>query len=1610
MPISQADALETLTQQLKQRLPEQEAARLMRFADVYYQGASDDLWQRKPDEIYGATLSSWHLLQAYQAPHAKVRIYNPDIEEQGWHSNHTVIEIAHPDMPFLVDSVRMALNRAAFTVHHIHSAVLALQKQNNELQITSCQHLNENTLDNQCISLLYIEIDRHTQKTTLKKIRDDLLQVFQEIQAAVQDFTGMQTQVQSLAQNLRSNPPPQIDAPAVQEAATFLDWLCDGHFTFLGLEAYIFAEDECGHQRLRPQIGSKLGVLKLDDPRYSEQSRQELALDERQFVLIPELLSFAKAPHHSRVHRPAYPDYIRLKTFNTQGQLTGEWRLLGLYTASVYTQSPRNIPILRQKVDAVLRAAQLAPQGHKGKHLLQILEVYPRDDLFQTSMQELTQTALGILNIRERRQIRVFIRRDHFGHLYSVLVFMPRDLYSTELRLKTQAILCDALQAEFVEFNTYFSESILARTQYILRMLPDQTALEWDAQQIENRIQQAAQSWQDDLYDALLEHFGEEEANQHVRKYGQAFPASYREDFNARTGVRDILHCESLAQQALAMSFYRQVETGTQAFYFKLFHRHRALPLSDILPVLENLGLRVLGEHPYQLECRTGDVYWIHDFELAYPQGEIDLHSIRDTFQEAFARVWQGEAENDTFNRLVLGAHLDWRSVAMLRAYARYMKQIRFGFSQDYIASTLGNHPKLCRWLVALFMQRFDPNGNQSEAETKHTLERIQKALDKVASLNEDRILRRYLELIQATLRTNFFQRTAQGEPKTYISFKLDPRQLADLPLPRPRYEIFVYSASMEGVHLRGGAVARGGLRWSDRLEDYRTEILGLVKAQQVKNAIIVPAGAKGGFVCKQIPENADRETQQALGIQAYTCFIQGLLDITDNLVQQQIQPPPDLVRHDEDDPYLVVAADKGTATFSDIANRIASGYDFWLGDAFASGGAHGYDHKKMGITARGAWVSVQAHFRTLGLNTQTQSFTVVGIGDMSGDVFGNGMLLSEHIRLIGAFNHKHIFIDPDPDPSTSFSQRQALFQKPQSSWDDYDKNLISTGGGIFSREAKSIPISTPMKACLGIEADKLTPNELISALLSAPVDLLWNGGIGTYVKADQETHAQVGDKTNDALRISASALRCKVIGEGGNLGLTQAARIQAAQQGVLVNTDFIDNAGGVNCSDHEVNIKILLDDVVRQGDLTLKQRNELLESMTDEVAMLVLLDNYRQTQAIGLAQHTSAEDLSALRNFMRDLVQRGVLNPELEGLPTDKALAERQAQGQGLSLPEVCVLISYAKIDLKEAIKATELADEPWIQREIYQVFPLVLVERYGDALQQHPLHKEILAMRLANDLIDHMGISFVHRLRHAGDMSVEAIVRGYLVARDIFDLPRLWQAIESLDNQVSAQVQASMMRELMRTLRYATRWLSQHALAHTSMEEVTGHFTSKIEQLSEQIGDLVQGYAQAQWQERTQKLLAEKVPEAIASLVAASSIRYAFLEIIRTEQQTGAKLQQVAMTYFALGEFLGLSNLRQQVARLPVHTPWEALLRETLRDDLDTQQGLLSAQVLQMEDTGRSLEERLQLWSQGHGQHWQSWQALMQEACQQEQADYPLLTLVIRRLASFAQQKPET
>ncbi len=1597
-----------IKRQITAKAPKAQRAHIAGFAEQYFANVPvEDLEGGQLDHFYAAMMRSWKLIQTHSPEALVVDVFNPEKKTHGWDSTHTVVEVLNQDMPFLVESVRMELNRREVTMYRLQEVVLKVER-NKRHRLTGLHAADSVGHHQHRETLLHIVINRQATEDELQSLREDLQAVIRDVCLVNADFGAMRRRCDEILSDLHVSPPP-LPPDSVREVAEFLTWLADGQFTFLGFDELKISG---GRDRkvLEPVHESALGIRRGRIEKRRKLPLSKLAPDVQAFLQAPKLITISKSSTRSRVHRPAYPDYVSIRSFNRKGEVVSEHRFLGLFTVRFYNEALSSIPLVRRKVGELMSRAGFDPASHAGKAFAQIMHNYPREELLEASSAELFHTLTGIYNMQERRMVRLFMHRDAYNKFVTALVFCPRDIFTTEMRLKFQNILCDAVGALDASFTTQMSESPLVRVHFVIRVDP---LLQHDyvVAELEKQIRQIARSWVEDLGAALLERFGEVEGARLFREYRDAFPEGYKEDFDPEIAAHDIdtiLHMDQKGN--LGTDFYRADDEDSSLLRFKLIQVNEQLPLSDVLPILENLGMCVLAENPHDLRLVDGSVVWVRDFKLQYRLGnELNLDEVEDIFVEAFAQVWSGNAENDGFNRLVLGGGFNWREVAMFRAYSHYNKQIRFTLSQAYTAETLGRHHGIARQLLAYFKMLFDPARRESVAQRGELAEAIANgiltALDAVSSLDEDRILRRYLELMSATLRTNFFQPGKDGSPKAYISLKMNPRAIAEIPRPRPMFEIFVSSPYVEGVHLRGGKVARGGLRWSDRLEDFRTEVLGLVKAQQVKNAVIVPVGAKGGFVVKRPPTSGGREAFIEEGIRCYKMFIRALLDVTDNFVNGKVVPPVNVVRRDEDDYYLVVAADKGTATFSDIANGISAEYGHWLGDAFASGGSVGYDHKGMGITARGAWVSVERHFRELGINTAKDEFTVVGVGDMSGDVFGNGMLLSDKIRMVAAFNHLHIFIDPDPDAAASFKERQRLFKLPRSSWTDYSSKLISKGGGIFERSAKSIAISPQMKKRFGISVDRMTPNELLRALLTSKVDLFWNGGIGTYVKASTESDLDVGDKATDAIRINGKELNARVVGEGGNLGMTQLGRIEYGLNGGRCNTDFIDNAAGVDCSDHEVNIKILLNSVMEKHGMTGKQRNKLLADMTDTVGDLVLQNNYRQTQALSIAVSEVKARMEEYRRFIAGMESAGKLDRALEFLPDEETFSERVSRDLGLSRAELCVLISYCKADLKEQLINSKIPDDDYLRRELETCFPPVLLERYRPEVLDHQLRREIAATQIANDLVNHMGITFINRLTESTGTKPSHVARAYLVARDIFDVDRLWRQVEALDYQVSSEIQLEMTSQLIRLTRRASRWLLRNRGHNFAAERTVELFRGGIRELAQILPEVMVGVHQESLESKTRYLLKAGVPEGVANDIARLAALYNGLGIIEASRETGASLRVTAEAFFRLGSKLELHWFSRQITNISVDNHWQAMARETFRDDLDAERRSLVISMLSMAGGPSDLGARIDAWIKLNRPLVSRWQNVLTGLRNSTVHDFAMFSVASRELLDLSQ-----
>ncbi len=1585
---------------------------------AYYRHvAPEDLAERSDSDVWGALASHYRLAEQRPQGRASVRVFTPTLAEHGWTAGgHSVVEVVTDDMPFLVDSLTMELSRQLRAVHLVVHPHFDVERDiTGELQ--RVRVVDDGAVEPQDASVreswMHVEIDRLADDDDPDQVVDDVQRVLRDVREAVEDWPRNRQRMLDIVDGLRSDPPVGLDGEEVRQGAELLEWLVDDHFTFLGYREYRLATaviDGVEEDVLQAVPGTGLGILRADQAHSTAFARLPEPVKAK--AREKTLLVLAKANSRATVHRPAYLDYVGVKTFDERGEVVGEQRFLGLFSSTAYAESLTRIPLLREKAREVLRRSGFDPRSYAGRALMDTLETYPRDELFHTDVGQLATMAEAAMHARERRAVRAIIRPDTYGRYVSVLVYLPRDRYNTAVRERFSEILLERLGGESIEFTVRINESTTARVHFVVHLPRGESdptvtgqlrAL--DTTDLERRLADASRSWRDDFLAAVLSEYGEQNGAVLGRRYADSFPEAYKEDYSARTAAVDLGRLEAIeGEEGLDLSLHEHLDAGRGEVRLKVYRVGSPLSLSAVLPMLSSLGVEVVDERPYEIDHLERYCY-IYEFGLRY--GRSLPERSRDLFVQSLHAIWDGRTDTDGFNTLVLAAELSWRQVAVLRAYAKYMRQGGSPFQLDTIEEALRSNVDITRLLVQLFEVRFDPAGEDREERGTQLRERLLGALDDVASLDHDRILRSYLVHVDATLRTNHFQRDADGEPKAYLSLKLEPSAIPDLPRPRPEYEVFVHSPRVEGVHLRFGSVARGGLRWSDRRDDFRTEVLGLVKAQMVKNTVIVPVGAKGGFFAKQLPDPSDREAWMAEGIASYRTFISGLLDITDNLVDGQTVPPTDVVRHDGDDSYLVVAADKGTATFSDIANELSKDYGFWLGDAFASGGSVGYDHKAMGITARGAWVSVQRHFRERGIDTQSEDFTCVGIGDMSGDVFGNGMLCSEHIRLVAAFDHRDIFLDPTPDAATSYAERERLFEQPRTSWQDYDTSLISEGGGVHSRSKKSIPITPQVREALGIKdgVSSMTPAELMRAILTAPVDLLWNGGIGTYVKSRDETHADAGDKANDPIRVDGRDVRARCIGEGGNLGLTQAGRIEYARLGGdpndgggRINTDFIDNSAGVDTSDHEVNIKILLDRVVADGDLTGKQRNELLAAMTDEVAALVLRDNYEQNLALANALSHAPSLLHVHEDFMKRLEREGVLNRAVEGLPTSREVRRRADRGEGLTAPELSVLMAWTKIVLAQELIASDVPDDPYLDEDLLVYFPTAMRERFAEQIRNHPLRREIIVTQVVNDLVNGAGMTFWPRLGGETGVGAAELTHANFVAREIFGSLPMREELRSYDNVLDAAVQTRMRLEMRTLVERATRWLVANRRAPLDSKATVEQLAGPVQETVARLPELMTGRELTAFEQRRDRLVDRGVPDDLAARVAVLPPAYMVLGIVDAANREGLDPAEVARVHFALGERLGLPALVLRILALPREDRWQTMARAALRDDLHSVHLQLTLKVIAATGEDESATARIATWEDGDAAAVGRAAGTLGEICSDEDADLARLSVGLR------------
>ena len=1604
----QVDLVDRLAAEARRRVPADQAESAEHFVRRYFANvAPDDVIYTSFDTLLGGALSLWEFGAQRTPGSPKVRLFNPTADANGWGLEHTVLEIVNDDMPFLVDSVSAEIHRRERKIHLLLHPVIRTRRDanGNRLEVTDTQGApSDATVE----SYMHVEIDQETEPAELESIRAEIEHILRQVRLAVRDWRTMRKTLSDDVDELEGATLP-MPREEVDEARAFLRWLDDGNFIFLGFRRYVF-ETRGGSDFLRPLPESGLGILSETRPESVERGNRPLSPEFSEYARRKDLIIVTKGNSRSLIHRPVTMDRIGIKRYDEAGNLIAEDRFLGLFTSAAYIRSVQDIPMLRLKAKRTIERAGLDPHSHNGKALVDILETFPRDEFFQITDNDLFEISRGILHLQERQRVALFTRKDVFERFIACYVFVPRDRYTPEFKDRARQVLEEAFGGrDTVIYDHIGASSTLARGLFIVRTpgkIPDV-----DIRRVEAIIGDAARTWSDRLLDALVHSRGEEVGIDLHHRYMKAFPMAYQERFTADAALYDIAHIERvLASGALVVDIFRHRPRPGEdelEFHCKIIHSGPPVPLSEIMPRLENMGLKVLAEVPYEVQPLGAPfAVRIRDFSLDGEGMQEDLTPLKEKFQDAFTRVWRNEAESDGFNRLVLGAELEWHEVVVLRAYAKYVRQVGVLLSETYIQQTLAKHPAITRTLIQLFRNYFDPSlgdvGMGRKGAGLGIRAQVEDALERVTNPDEDRILRLYVSLIEATLRTNYFQPDEKGDRKLYVSFKLDSQLVPELPAPRPLFEIFVYAPWMEGIHLRGGKVARGGIRWSDRREDFRTEILGLMKAQMVKNVVIVPMGSKGGFVVKN--PSVDRATFQREGIESYKTLLRGMLDITDNLRGDEVLPPRDVVRRDADDPYLVVAADKGTATFSDLANSISAEYGFWLGDAFASGGSAGYDHKGMGITARGGWEAVKRHFRELGVDTQSEDFTVVGVGDMSGDVFDNALLLSPHIKMLAAFNHSHIFVDPSPDPATSFAERQRMFDN-RLNWNGYDPALISKGGAVFERSAKTLSISEEVQKTFDLPKRVVTPAELMRAILLASADLLWLGGIGTYVKASWEDHAAARDRANDAIRVDGNQLRVRVVGEGANLGFTQRGRIEYALGGGKLNTDAIDNSAGVDTSDHEVNIKIALNDAITRGELaSIEERNRILADMTDDVARLVLRDNYEQTQAISIVHAIGEPILDVQARFMRGLEKAGKMDRALEGLPDDETIAERHVQGIGLTRPEIAVLLAYAKLTLFEELVKTDLPDDAQLVEDLVLYFPDDLQTRFRAAIERHRLRREIIGTVVTNAMINRVRPTFPWQMCDETGKTYADVARAFIIIRDSFDLRTIWSEIEALDNKLPAAVQTEMMVAVAQLLERAILWILRSGYEKLDVAASVSEFRPRIAAIENDLVQVLPASMLSTVRVRQAELMEDGIPETLARRVAGLDVMTSAMDIIRISRRDAAHgVADVARVYFGVGARFSLDRLRSASSTVAAETPWQKSALSAIIDDLFVYQSVLASRVIT--ETSGASGDPVEAWLAQRPRVVERVDQTMHDFRASSAVDLAMLTVVSRQLRTLVE-----
>ncbi len=1575
----------------------------------FYLVPEEDVVEYSVDELKIIATGAFNFLSDYSEPESKIRVFNPTMEEHGWQTAYTIVEMVNVDKPFLVDSVSEELTRQGYDIYKIFHPVLDVKRGNQGVleEILESEDGKQRSPE----SMVHFQISHTSDKKKMSELQAGIERVLKSVAFSVADWPAILdrldvvTSLFSLSSHaLEPNLKPK-DREALRFGATevmdFFLWLKNNNFVFLGYEEYECQEKD-GEHSLAPIKGSNLGLyrhkalgLEWDD----------LPVRSHKTVTTEGLVEISKSSTKSPVHRHVHMDCVSVHKFDEKGNRTGEHRFLGLFTSQVYFQTARNIPILRKKLDFVQSHSGFKPESHNGKALVAVLESFPRDELFQMSEVELFEASVEIVALAVRQSVKLFVRKDELERFLSCIVYLPRERMSTGLRKRIEEELVAAVGGRVSNHYTQITESHLARLQIIIKTTPGEIP-NYNVKKIEEKLVEMATSWEDKLLAELKGRLGERKGDKVSEKYTNAFSVSYTNRFTAEDAYYDIQKIEKLLDGGeTVFDLYETPFDAPELFQFKIYHRAEQIRLSSVMPVLENMGVSVVAEHTYSVNiAEESEPIWIHHFRFTASDGKRPkLKEIKLKFEQLIAKVWSGDLLNDGFNQLVMRAHIDWKQVMLLRAYGRYLQQVGFRYSLQFMHDVLASYPSMVNNILDYYVSRFDVSfsDKKRQSEQEKLRSKMERSLSTVRNLAEDKVLRSFVDLVTATLRTNYFQEGRLEVAQPRISFKFDCKQVPDMPLPRPYAEIFVYSPRVEAVHLRGGKVARGGLRWSDRPEDFRTEVLGLMKAQMTKNTVIVPVGSKGGFVVKKPPQEGGREALVAEAIECYKIFLRGMLDITDNIVDDKVVPPKGVVRHDGDDPYLVVAPDKGTATFSDVANSVSEEYGFWLGDAFASGGSVGYDHKVMGITAKGAWISVETHFSAMGIDVSKDDHTAIAIGDMSGDVFGNGMLCSKHTRLLAAFNHLHIFIDPNPVTASAYKERKRLFDLPRSSWTDYNESLISHGGGVFERSAKSIKITREMKQVFNIKEDNLSPDELIRALLKAPVDLLWNGGIGTYFKASTESHEDAGDRANDVLRINGCDIGAKVVGEGGNLGATQRGRIEYASKGGRINTDFIDNSGGVDCSDYEVNIKIALYQAIRNKSLAKEERTKVLESMTDEVSALVLRDNRLQNQALTIAELQGPSLLEVQERFLKRLESKGLLMREIEFLPNAQDFGYLHAEGRGLTRPELSVVLAYSKLSLYEELLRSKLPDDPYYLQDLMLYFPKQMQEKFQKEIESHQLRREIIATFETNSIVNRVGSTFFFHVSEETGMGAEDIARAYTVVRDIFGLRTVWKEIEALNGKITVEEQGELFTAVQNFVERVTLWLLNRLPQPMDVGQVVSEYKEGVQQLSLSLAGVLSPIAAEQYNAQLSHYKGMKLQEALAKKMASLEVLASACDIVRVAKVNKLGVDEVAKIYFELGARLGLDWMRKALyTSVPSGSYWSRLSLKTLVAGVSEQQIRLTAEVIKHKCSEGKCDNPTESWVSKHFSQIQRFDLFMQELKSQESLDLSTLVVAAKRV----------